>query len=311
MQTITNKAVTPANLLTSLPWKLIHIQAQQCKQLLQGQLCCDIEQLNHEQVSFGCYCDQKGRTQSSFFIWPKDDGYNMIMHHSLVDDTVALLQKYGVFSKIEIHRHDNISIQGLTLDPNKAASLIEAMGHRFKQDQSLSIHNNTTLIRYPDISKQRYLIIAEPSQLSEIASQYELELDLNEQWQKDDIHLGLVHLEKNTHNQFTPPMLNYQQFDGFSLNKGCYLGQEIIARTVRLGKLKRHIHVISSNQKLRVGEMINGDHGNIGQIVSTHKKHTLQERPSYLALAIINDKDLEDLQVNTNKYQPCIKLDSA
>ncbi len=61
------------------------------------------------------------------------------------------------------------------------------------------------------------------------------------------INLGLAFIEPKTSGLFTPQMLDWQKHGGVSFTKGCFLGQEVVARTEHLGQLKRHLHRITLN----------------------------------------------------------------
>ena len=66
-------------------------------------------------------------------------------------------------------------------------------------------------------------------------------------WDLHDVHAGIAHVTRATSESFLPQMLDYDQLGAVSFTKGCYLGQEIVARTQHRGQPKRHLHRLRWN----------------------------------------------------------------
>ncbi|AJC50491.1 CAF17-like 4Fe-4S cluster assembly/insertion protein YgfZ [Coxiella endosymbiont of Amblyomma americanum] len=111
-------------------------------------------------------------------------------------------------------------------------------------------------------------------------------------WKDWNIRIGLAWIYPQTKAKFIPQMLNLQKWDALNFTKGCYIGQEVIARTHYLGKLKRHLYraeIISQISPKPGDELKNQDEQNVGIIVEA----ALQEEERYRLLAVIQDTTIE------------------
>ena len=117
------------------------------------------------------------------------------------------------------------------------------------------------------------------------------ELDKNS-WCSININAGLVWVYPETSGKLIPQMINFQKWGGVSFTKGCFVGQEIIARTEHLGKLKRHLYraVLDDTNLLKPGdELRNQNDHPVGIVVEIARKNTKQE-----ILAVIQDTALKE-----------------
>lgn len=205
-------------LLTSLG--VIRITGEKASEFLQGQLTCDINEL----PSLAAYCNLKGRVLSSMYITKHENQFFCIVHKSIIDLTIQTLNKYGVFSRVEI---TDISQQWQVYGSDKPS------------DVDIII----------PVSDQRYLQISQQQVTPDTP-----ELD----WQRLDIEDGIAWITEATAEKFTPHMLNFPLLGAVSFNKGCYLGQEVVARTEHLGKVKRQIEKIKldTTQNLKPGDAL-------------------------------------------------------
>jgi folate-binding protein YgfZ len=109
-------------------------------------------------------------------------------------------------------------------------------------------HPLGTLIRVADVfgaPRYQWLMSAETAQnvVPELAAK--LTVGSNDAWHLSEIHAGVAHISKATQEQFVPQMVNYELLGGVNFKKGCYPGQEIVARSQYLGKLKRRTTLVS------------------------------------------------------------------
>jgi folate-binding protein YgfZ len=88
------------------------------------------------------------------------------------------------------------------------------------------------------------------------------------EWSLADIRAGLASVEATTADQYIPQMLNLDLVAGVSFGKGCYTGQEVITRTRHLGRVKRRMFRLLSNQPLDIGAAILGEAAEIGRVVA-------------------------------------------
>lgn len=287
MNTIISNWTTQLSLnATKTPFVTMDISGKNIKTFLQGQLSADIHQLSLTQSAYTTYCDAKGKIQSAFFIYPiSEDEYRMILDESLMELTCKLLKKYGVFNQIKIDRIDKFEVIGL-IDPENCM---------FNQTKNalwgLQSSGHIQIIHYPSADIHRYLLIGEYGSINQMLQDHSIPLDehLN-LWAALDIIQMFPQMNASIVNLFTPPMLSLEKFNAYSLNKGCFLGQEIISRTARLGKIKRHLHVLLSPNNGSCLDTLTHDFSGsqMGHIINS----TQLNDEHHIHLALINDRHM-------------------
>jgi len=109
-------------------------------------------------------------------------------------------------------------------------------------------------------------------------------------WQQADLHFGLPHLESTQRAQWTPQQLGLERLAAYSVKKGCYPGQEIVARTHFLGKAKRSTYLLKLSTPALPGTAVTANGKDMGTLIS---------RAGLLALALLPlEQEISDLQVN-------------
>jgi folate-binding protein YgfZ len=206
---------------------------------LQGQLTCNLNYLSDNRASLGARCTQKGRMQSSFRILLEGDGVLMAMATGLIEPQLADLKKYAVFSKSKL---TDESAAWVRFGLESADTALTALGLDLPTDtDSVARHESLIAIR---VSPGRAELWAPAGQADTLTSRLSAQLakaDLN-QWLLGQVRAGIGQVMPTTRELFIPQMLNLQAVGGVSFKKGCYTGQEIVARMQYLGKLKRRLY---------------------------------------------------------------------
>jgi len=221
---------------------VLAVRGSDAAKFLQGQLTCNLNYLSDTQASLGARCTQKGRMQSSFRILLQGDGVLLAMATALLEPQLADLKKYAVFSKSKLTDESAAWVRfGLV----NADSALASLGLELPADTD-SVARNDTLIAIR-ISPDRAELWVPAEQGDAIRGQLAATLeqaDLNE-WLLGQIRAGIGQVMPQTRELFIPQMLNLQAVGGVSFKKGCYTGQEIVARMQYLGKLKRRLYRLS------------------------------------------------------------------
>lgn len=218
---------------------ILAVRGSDASKFLQGQLTCNLNYLSDTQASLGARCTQKGRMQSSFRILLEGDGCLLAMARELLEPQLADLKKYAVFSKSKLTDesaawvrfglgHADAALTSLGLE------LPEAVDSVVRADSLIAIR----------VSAQRAELWAPASETERLRSQLASlarESDLNA-WLLGQVRAGIGQVMAQTRELFIPQMLNLQAVGGVSFKKGCYTGQEIVARMQYLGKLKRRLY---------------------------------------------------------------------
>jgi len=218
---------------------VLAVRGADAGKFLQGQLTCNINYLSDDRASLGARCTQKGRMQSSFRIVLEGDGVLLAMAGELLEPQLADLKKYAVFSKSKL-TDESASWVRFGLEHGDAA--LSSLGLELPADtDSVVRHEGLIAIR---VSADRAELWAPADQADAIKGKLSAQLteaELN-QWLLGQIRAGIGQVMPSTRELFIPQMLNLQAVGGVSFKKGCYTGQEIVARMQYLGKLKRRLY---------------------------------------------------------------------
>lgn len=214
------------------------VNGKDARSFLQGYTTCDVDKLD-ETHNLGAICNLQGRMVTNFRIAETGDGLILRMNRGLVQRTLDFLAKYIVFSKATLlDVSEQWHCYGITGDKPSA-----------EVDQILL-----------SVDDDRY----------ELWRQSELPTTGDTaQWNTMECRQGLAWLEDATAEQYLPQMLDLHALNAIDFDKGCYLGQEIVARAQYRGQLKRRLHCSDTTTELTVGTELFSDAGrNIGEIVA-------------------------------------------
>lgn len=267
-------------------------------QFLQGQTTCNLEEIDNNNSRLGAYCNAKGKMLSSFRIAsPQAQTMLLRMRRGLVTETIAALNKYIVFSKAEqVDASDALLAVGLH-GPLAARAIRNGFGElpaginqHCQQSGNLAIQTDENGQTFECWIQQQQLAELWPILSAELAPRG------SAQWELLTIRAGIGEVTEQTHGMFFPHQLNYQLIDAVSFTKGCYTGQEVVARMEYKGKLKRHMYRVRVDATslepgtplfAKTGDTISQQSiGEIVNIVST-------DQQASEALAVITIKDVQ------------------
>ncbi|MCO6055178.1 folate-binding protein YgfZ [Pseudomonas sp. MOB-449] len=218
---------------------LLAVRGVDAAKFLQGQLTCNLNYLDQATSSLGARCTPKGRMTSSFRILAEGDGFLMAMSSDLVESQLADLKKYAVFSKSTLADE---SAAWVRFGLSQGDGILLTLGLDLPQTaDSVARDGNLIALRLPDGRAELWAPHAESATLeARLASQ--LPLAPLDAWLLAQVRAGIGQVLGNTRELFIPQMINLQALGGVSFKKGCYTGQEIVARMQYLGKLKRRLY---------------------------------------------------------------------
>ncbi|MBU1332394.1 MAG: folate-binding protein YgfZ [Gammaproteobacteria bacterium] len=218
---------------------ILAVRGVDASKFLQGQVTCNLNYLSASYSSLGARCTPKGRMQSSFRIIAIEDGYLLAMDAGLVASQLADLKKYAVFSKSTL---TDASADYVRFGLNQADEALATLGLLLPQATgSVVLAEGIRAIRLDDGRCELWVAAergaAVQTQLVSLLKQGPLN-----DWLLTQVRAGVGQVFEPTRELFIPQMLNLQALDGVSFKKGCYTGQEIVARMQYLGKLKRRLY---------------------------------------------------------------------
>ena len=235
---------------------LILVTGDDAQSFLQNQLSNDISHIEKTKSQLSSYSTAKGRMLGIFRIIQIDNGYILITTKSLVPNLISRLQMYVLSSKVSLAdasgHFARFVVQTDLLDTSPASSI----NNKQLPDTTNAVLQNDSVISLQlnqlD-SQNRYLFLC--LSFDEAKSLwYQFSENLNvanfESWRLSDIRAGIPSIYPQTVEKFVLQMSNLDLLDGVSFKKGCYPGQEIIARMHYLGKLKRRLFLATLETSL-------------------------------------------------------------
>ncbi|MGC1332594.1 YgfZ/GcvT domain-containing protein [Pseudomonas sp.] len=221
---------------------VLAVRGSDAGKFLQGQLTCNINYLTEHYASLGARCTQKGRMQSSFRILLQGDGVLLAMACELIEPQLADLKKYAVFSKSKLTDESAAWVRfGMT---NGEAALA-ALGLQLGSESNTAVRHETLIAVRVSAGRAELWVPAERAEgVQQQLAQHLPQAQLND-WLLGQVRAGIAQVMPETRETFIPQMLNLQAVGGVSFKKGCYTGQEIVARMQYLGKLKRRLYRLS------------------------------------------------------------------
>lgn len=237
-------------------YRVFEISGGDATAFLQGQFCNDIAGVSSTQAQITGYCTPKGRLLALPTIVGANNNYRMLVPDNVAEAFIKRLSMFVMRSDVTITPLNDWVVVGVTADasgsvgplsehlPELPTEVLSATGEQSTDDpgQTIRWHDDVTRV-----SRQRYL------RLAPLASQKALwnAIDNDEHkhaqasWRLADISAGIPSITEGIVEAFVPQMLNLQLINALSFTKGCYPGQEIVARMQYLGKLKRHMRVFT------------------------------------------------------------------
>lgn len=283
--------------------QLLLVKGPDAAKFLQGQVTCDVRELNNETTRIGAQCNPKGRILLTFRALQMDsETIALRIPRSMFDKAQQSLGKYIVFSKAKlVNGQGEFHLFGLYGE--HAQSIAEKLfQHLPTQPGDFTNNAGIFVIR---LDANRYECWAPSSERNNLIQQL-LKIappgNLND-WALLDIQNGIASVCPATFELFTPQEINYQLIEGVNFRKGCYTGQEIVARMHYRGKLKRHMYRFSiSTDELPppgAGILNSTNDQSAGHVVMVSRKTNGEAE----ILASVVDEHLDNLVLTHNRQK--------
>ncbi|MDD5241780.1 MAG: folate-binding protein YgfZ [Sulfuricella sp.] len=247
---------------------IIGISGEDSQTFLQGQTTNDVR-LAAGQAQHNSLCTPKGRMLANFLLWRTDDGYALQLPVELQAAIQKRLTMYVLRAKVKLRDASEESVR-FGVAGADAGHLLQGIFGELPTD-ALSITRNErgSVIR---LGPTRFEVLAPPQQGPALWA------ELNKSatpvgsacWEWLEIHAAIPIILPQTQEQFTPQMANFEVLSGVSFNKGCYTGQEIVARTQYLGKVKRRLYLahVDADNAPQPGDEVFGAAETSGTVVN-------------------------------------------
>ena len=242
--------------------RILTISGEDAGELLQGQMTQDVRKLEDGKIHITSFCNVQGRVIASAFIQERNEQYDLILSSEIIDDLENHLKRYVLRSKVIIEQSDEKTFGAYKSDINEDS----------KECRSLK---------------------NDPKRVLTLSSQVPESIDnfiTSEEWIRCDIENSIAIIYKESTEKFIPQMLNLDILDAVSFSKGCYTGQEVVARVQHRGKIKQRMFKFKTENEdlISHGSEIHHESKKVGTVVISELIDNYT-----IGLAVINSADNE------------------
>jgi tRNA-modifying protein YgfZ len=224
---------------------LLHISGPDTLKFLQGQTTCDTRKITPNHALPGVFCTPKGRAVCDFLLCELEpDHFALRMRRDIRASSSTAFGKYIIFSKakLEAAREDwaTYAVWGPEASKVLGGTFGEAPAEHFGTTRG----DGFVLVQTDEQGEQFECYLHSASSAAQLALMAErIQSGSEPEWEVLQIKNGIARIEAATVEEFVPQTLNYDRTGHISFNKGCYTGQEVVARLHYLGKPKRRTYV--------------------------------------------------------------------
>ena len=278
----------------------IKVAGTDAEKFLQGQFSNDISSIKEDSYQFSSYSTNQGKVISLLRIIKDQDSFLLLLTTDISEYFMSKLSMYVLMSKVKIEIMSNYKVYGLS----GTASVETIKNNNYEnsvfEKEDCYILNNTSerVSSAIVIHKSNDKLDSLPRFFTSMSFS-SLEFNTNK---LADMMRGFLRIDMTTKEKYIPQVLNMEILNGISYKKGCYTGQEIVARTHYLGKIKKRIFSIETeSESMKYGDVIhNVDSESIGEVIS----NTQDVQSLNISLAILRLDSLDkELYVNNEKIK--------
>ena len=244
---------------------------------LQGQLTADVSEVDARTSRLAAWCSPRGRVLAVFRVLSEaPDGYRMVCERWFADSLLARLRMFIMRSDVRIDdAGDALRVAGIagTAGTHALSDRIARWAETAEVDDAAAFED-MTIARVPG-RHRRFIVTGPVARVAAVASSgadAEVRQASPRAWHLADIRAGVARITAPTSDAFLPQMLNLDHLRAVSFEKGCYVGQEIVARAQHLGRVKRRAYVGRTAAGAAVGDPIVDDAQDgapkVGEVVS-------------------------------------------
>ncbi|UJR53148.1 tRNA-modifying protein YgfZ [Dickeya zeae] len=246
-QPLFSSAQLPATLMSLDDWALVTLTGPDTVKYLQGQLTADVNALQAAEQVLCAHCDAKGKMWSTLHLFHYGDGLAYLERRSVRDSQLAELKKYAVFSKTTLTADDSVVLLGAAGD-NIRSHLAPLFDTLPDADNAVVHHPGATLVHLSQPA-ERFVLVLDAQRTAVVIDALQAQITLNDsrQWLALEIEAGRPVIDSANSAQFIPQATNLQALQGISFTKGCYAGQEMVARAKYRGANKRALYWLAGS----------------------------------------------------------------
>lgn len=273
---------------------VIQVSGEDSQKLLQGQLTCDMNDVSGEQASLGGICSVKGRLYSVFYLMQFEQNYLIILPKSNLPTVLETLKKYAAFFQTKLtDASKDYELWGHTQ---------KASGNNSTNIDILSVSNlNGIYDLHLDSLFNASILISRKERASELVKMLEgTTLADQNAWDYIELQAHIPLFGQDSIEKHLPHSIGLHQVGGVDFEKGCYTGQEIVARMHYRGKIKTHATLSVIEQKVELQELdkiYNQDDKKVGELV----RSTIFDGKTYCLISLKDSALEEELFIGDKK----------
>jgi len=256
---------------------IVEIKGDDSAEFLQGQMTQDIYSIEDSKASVTSILNPQGRIISTAFVFKWGESFLLILNNEVRDKLIAWLSRFILRSKVEITQSDD-SIFGLNQEHAK-----ELCSILNREAPDIGFESDVSCLKTIEDDERAFLV----SKSENFLDGFSISTSSTKDWKMADINAGIPTIYKENIEKFIPQMVNLDLINGISFTKGCYTGQEIVARVQHKGKVKQRMFQItgrSSNKKIDPGTAILFADTKVGTIIES-----IEDNGHMHALGVINN----------------------
>ena len=274
---------------------VITVDGEDAVDFLQGQLANDVSEVTDTRAQTSAWCSPKGRVLARLLVFRHRRRFGLELPRSILDRTLQRMRMFVLRARVTMEdAGESLAIMGVVGDA-AAAPVAKAVGELPAEPDAVRATEDLTVIRLLG-SRPRYQVVGAPDAVGALwnACRAGARPAGADAWDLLDIEAGVANIGPDTSDAFVPQMINLDRIGGVSFTKGCYVGQEIVARTQHLGRIKRRMYRArrEADPALAPGDILEG----AGSFAQT-RAHVVDARPAadggleVLAVMPIEDAD--------------------
>ncbi|MBD1228488.1 tRNA-modifying protein YgfZ [Xenorhabdus griffiniae] len=243
-------ATLPLTLISLDDWGIVTTIGADAKKYLQGQVTTDLTFLNDNQHVLTAHCDAKGKMWSNLRLFQRGEGFAYIERRSLLETQLTELKKYAVFSKVTLAKDEANILLGVAGTGSREA--LTPLFPTLPDTESPVIQHEATTLLHFALPAERFLIVTDKTTAAKLTETLiatcQPQLNDSQQWLALEIEAGFPVIDAASSAQFIPQATNLQAIENsICFKKGCYTGQEMVARAKYRGANKRAMYWLAGN----------------------------------------------------------------
>ena len=267
---------------------IIELQGNDSVEFLQGQMTQDIYSIEDSKAALTSILNPQGRIISTAFIFKWGESFILMVSNEVRDKLIAWLSRFILRSKVQITQSEDCVFG---LNQENARKLCDVLNVKAKDT---SFESDTSCLKTIEADDERAFLVSKSERFLDNLSISTL---ATKDWKMANINAGIPTIYRENIEKFIPQMVNLDLINGISFSKGCYTGQEIVARVQHKGKVKQrmfHITGKASNKKIDPGTAILCEDAKVGTVIES-----LEDNGQMHALGVIkNDASKKRLVVD-------------